>query len=149
MNKLQNFQDGLNSPNSSHVSSRSSNSIAFCTFDMESLYTNVENDLARKSAIALLSQYKQEICTFGLSIADIDLLIKVILRANIFKFSEQFYRQKTGLAMGNRSVPILAICFMDRLKRMELLQFPSINVSARYIGDIFISLQTPKLQIML
>ena len=51
--------------------------MAFCRFDVESLYTNVDNDLARESAIALLSQPKQEICTFGLSIEDIDLLIKV------------------------------------------------------------------------
>ena len=54
--------------NKLQYSQNSLNPMAFCSFDVESLYTNVDNDLARESAIALLSQHKQEICTFGLSI---------------------------------------------------------------------------------
>ena len=89
---------------------------SFCSFDVESLYTNVDNPGAIAAVQELINANRDKVNLFGLSTADVILLLNTIIRSNIFAWSGCYYRQKRGLAMGNRIAPILAIAFMNHLE---------------------------------
>uniref|UniRef100_A0A914CQZ8 Reverse transcriptase domain-containing protein n=1 Tax=Acrobeloides nanus TaxID=290746 RepID=A0A914CQZ8_9BILA len=106
------------------------------SFDVVSLYTNVDNESSIEAVLSLASENWDAINSFGLSLRDIKDLLKSCLSANIFTFNEIYYRQKRGLAMGNRIAPILAIAFMHSLESRALFCNPKVYV--RYIDDTFI-----------
>uniref|UniRef100_A0A914DKF2 Reverse transcriptase domain-containing protein n=1 Tax=Acrobeloides nanus TaxID=290746 RepID=A0A914DKF2_9BILA len=106
------------------------------SFDVVSLYTNVDNESSIEAVLSLASENWNAINSFGLSLRDIKDLLKSCLSANIFTFNGIYYRQKRGLAMGNRIAPILAIAFMHSLESRALFCNPKVYV--RYIDDTFI-----------
>ena len=103
------------------------------SFDVTSLYTNVQNDAALQALSELLDKHARCINTFGLSKARILILIRECLKCNIFKWSGEYYSQVRGLAMGQRLAPVLAICFMSRIEEPVLARLPIMY--CRYVDD--------------
>lgn len=106
------------------------------SFDVTSLYTNVSNDDAMQAVHEIIVEHQDHIAFFGLSIAQVMTLINECLQCNIFKWSNEYYRQVRGLAMGQRLAPVLAIAFMSKIERPVLERRPLLY--CRYIDDCFI-----------
>ena len=92
------------------------NNACFESFDVTSLYTNVDNFAAISCVMKLLKNNKRNIKLHGFKLSDIELLLQVCLNCNVFKFDDIYYQQFRGLAMGNRLVPLLAITYMDYIE---------------------------------
>ncbi|VDO64369.1 unnamed protein product [Haemonchus placei] len=72
----------------------------------------------------------------GFSLSELKDLIEAALECNIFCFDNKFYKQKRGLAMGNRIAPVLAVIFLDHIEKSSLTS--GILFYERYIDDVFI-----------
>ncbi|XGW28254.1 hypothetical protein V3C99_008224, partial [Haemonchus contortus] len=110
------------------------------SFDVTSLYTNVSNNDAMQAILELLIEYESSVNTYGLTIAQIMVLIKECLECSIFRWSGQYYRQIRGLAMGQRLAPVLAIAYMSKIEKPLLDRRPI--VYCRYIDDCFVVCST-------
>ena len=66
----------------------------------------------------MLESRKDDIDLCGLSVDDICDLLRECLSNNVFRFGDEFYLQKQGVAMGNPVAPIVAILFMHRLETL-------------------------------
>ncbi|EYC15205.1 hypothetical protein Y032_0037g3382 [Ancylostoma ceylanicum] len=109
---------------------------AYASFDVVSLYTNVDNSSAIESVISLYEQHRSQISTMGFSADDVRTMINSVLACNVFRFENRFFEQRRGLAMGNRIAPILAIIFLDHIERASLTS--GILLYKRYIDDVFV-----------
>ena len=110
------------------------------SFDVTSLYTNVQNDEALQALSEMLNQYAGTMNMYGLSKARIMTLVSECLKCNIFKWSGKYYSQTRGLAMGQRLAPVLAICFMSKIEEPVLARMPLMY--CRYIDDCCIVTST-------
>ncbi|XGW22287.1 hypothetical protein V3C99_004927, partial [Haemonchus contortus] len=72
----------------------------------------------------------------GFSRSEVKDLIEAALECNIFCFDNKFYKQKRGLAMGNRVAPVLAVIFLDHIEKSSLTS--GILFYKRYIDDVFV-----------
>ena len=106
------------------------------SFDVVSLYTNINNDEAIETALQYTNKY--HLYTYGLEARDLFELLHLLLDNNIFTYRNTTYRQIRGLAMGNRLSGTLAILAMDRFERTFIYQnpYPSLTIYARFIDDI-------------
>ena len=68
---------------------------------MSSLYTNIPHDEGRNEAVKAL-QNNPNPTTLQLEPQIIGELIDIVLQNNVFEFSESFYLQKQGTAMGTK-----------------------------------------------
>ena len=98
--------------------------------DVTNLYGNIPYREAIDNTRRLLEAHHQDIDMLGLDISDVTQLLHHCLSNNYLRFGDSYYRQTSGIAMGSRVAPPLAIIFMDSLKR----QF---NASAENKPDIF------------
>ncbi|CAF1507172.1 unnamed protein product, partial [Rotaria sordida] len=64
-----------------------------------------------------------------------------------FQFNGKFYKQKTGLPMGNTLSPILADIYMDEYKKQHLHEVNIPNKIWRYVDDILIITKMNKPQL--
>ena len=73
----------------------------------------------------------------GLGIADVKSLLQHCLTNNNLRFGDEFFRQTTGIAMGSRVAPPLAIIFMGELEK-QYLQTAHLKPALymRYIDDV-------------
>uniref|UniRef100_A0A7I4YFD5 Reverse transcriptase domain-containing protein n=1 Tax=Haemonchus contortus TaxID=6289 RepID=A0A7I4YFD5_HAECO len=110
------------------------------SFDVVSLYTNVQNEHALQALSEMLDRHANNINTFGLSKMHIMTLVKECLMCNIFKWAGKYFSQVRGLAMGQRLAPVLAVCFMGRIEEPVLERNPLMY--CRYIDDCFIVTST-------
>lgn len=110
---------------------------AFASFDVEGLYTNVDNPSAIDATMEMLLEYLNKVNLQGLLPEDIYTLLTVVLDANIFKWSNNFFKQLRGLAMGLRLAPILAIIFMHKLE-LKALSTLLYQFYGRYIDDTLV-----------
>ncbi|EYC25300.1 hypothetical protein Y032_0012g1812 [Ancylostoma ceylanicum] len=125
-------------PNTNHFlkqlhKARFDNGCVIESFDVASLYTNVQNGEAMQALSEMLNLYGSHLETYGLSRTRLLALIKECLSCNIFKWSGKYYSQLRGLAMGQRLAPVLAICFMSRIEAPVLTRIPIMY--CRYIDD--------------
>lgn len=120
--------------------SRAEENCVIESFDVTSLYTNVQNDQALQALSEMLDRHGNNINTFGLSKVHILTLIKECLCCNIFMWSGAYFAQIRGLAMGQRLAPVLAICFMSRIEEPVLARLPLMY--CRYIDDCLIMTST-------
>ena len=107
------------------------------TVDVNNLYGNIPTAEAIESTIRMIQRHKTKINLFEFSIDDIKVLLEHCLNNNFVRFGTRTYRQRLGIAMGNRIAPPLAILFMDAVESMIL----SVNrlqpvMYLRYIDDI-------------
>ena len=106
------------------------------SFDITSLYTNIDNIAARRCVIKLLQTNCKSINLYNLKICDIEQLLNAYLSCNIFKCNNTYYRQTRGLAMGNHLAPILAIAYTDYIENSTFLN--DVILYKRYIDDIIV-----------
>ena len=66
-------------------------------------------------------------------------LLRIVLGDNHFQFDDQFYTQKSGVAMGTKCAPHMANLFMASLEEKALAQWTGTppEIWLRYIDDIF------------
>ncbi|EYC07870.1 hypothetical protein Y032_0068g178 [Ancylostoma ceylanicum] len=103
------------------------------SFDVASLYTNVSINDALQALHEMLGSHQNEIETYSLSRTRIMTLVKECLSCNVFKWSEKYFSQIRGLAMGQRLAPVLAVCFMSKIEEPVLARLPLLY--CRYIDD--------------
>ena len=108
------------------------------SIDAVNLYSNIPTAEAIDACMMLLNEHSAKVDTFGLLPSDIKQLLEHCLNNNFVRFGDKTYRQSSGIAMGSRVAPPLAIMFMHALESMFLgasrLQ-PSLYL--RYIDDVF------------
>uniref|UniRef100_A0A7I4YFE8 Reverse transcriptase domain-containing protein n=2 Tax=Haemonchus contortus TaxID=6289 RepID=A0A7I4YFE8_HAECO len=119
------------------------------SFDVVSLYTNVQNEQALQALSEMHDRHANNINTFGLSKMHIMTLVKEYLSCNIFKWAGEYFSQVRGLAMGQRLAPVLAVCFMGRieepfLERHTLMYCSTLNLLEKYHVTDGSLISTPK-----
>ena len=105
------------------------------SFDVNALYTNVQNESALQAVHELLVENENSINLYGLSVQQIMTLLQACLNSYVFKWCGNYYAQKRGLAMGQRLAPALAIAYMAKIEA-PVLGGPLLY--CRYIDDCFI-----------
>ncbi|EYB85791.1 hypothetical protein Y032_0290g1522 [Ancylostoma ceylanicum] len=113
---------------------------SYASFDVVSLYTNVNNRNAMDAVVSLYQQHLDQISNMGFSADDIRTMLEAVLACNVFCFNNRIFEQKRGLAMGNRIAPLVAIIFLDHIERNTLTS--EILFYKRYIDDVFVIGQT-------
>ena len=111
-------------------------SIVF-SVDVTNLYGNIPYKEAIDSAKHLLEIHHQDINTFGLEVSDIINLLSHCLSNNFLRFGDKYYRQTSGIALGSRVAPPLAIIFMGSLEddfNSSAVHKPDLYM--RYIDDV-------------
>uniref|UniRef100_A0A7I5E8H5 Reverse transcriptase domain-containing protein n=1 Tax=Haemonchus contortus TaxID=6289 RepID=A0A7I5E8H5_HAECO len=108
----------------------------YASFDVVPLDTNVNNAGAVQAVLSLIEDNEDHITMMGFSASEVKDLIEAALECNIFCFDNKFYKQKRGLAMGNRIAPVLAVIFLDHIEKSSLTS--GILFYKRYIDDVFI-----------
>jgi hypothetical protein len=103
------------------------------SLDVTALYTSISVQDAIDNIIYVLS--RNNFHFFGLTIADINDLLKVVLTNTYFQFYGKNFQQIQGLAMGSNVSPILAIVFMDTIERQTIINSPYIGIYKRYVDD--------------
>ncbi|WKY02527.1 hypothetical protein Q1695_016084 [Nippostrongylus brasiliensis] len=106
------------------------------SFDVTSLYTNVPKDRAMQAVHEILVEHQGQLNLYGLNIAQVMTLTNECLQCNVFRWSNNYYKQVSGLAMGQRLAPVLAIAFMSKIETPVLERKPLLY--CRYIDDCFI-----------
>ncbi|EYB97658.1 hypothetical protein Y032_0139g2146 [Ancylostoma ceylanicum] len=114
---------------------RAPKSACYVSYDAVSLYTNVNNDAAIKTVLQLANTHSKEVSMCGFAVNDIEILLEATLACNVFRFNNNFYAQRRGLAMGIRIAPLLAIVYLDHIEKASLTN--GIILYKRYIDDVF------------
>ncbi|EYC04165.1 hypothetical protein Y032_0089g2259 [Ancylostoma ceylanicum] len=73
-----------------------------------------------KSLLEHLSNHSREVSLCGFSTSDVETLLEAALDCNVFRFNNNFYAQKRGLAMGMRIAPLLAIIYLDQWRTQKV-----------------------------
>ena len=108
----------------------------FFSVDVVNLYGSIPLDGAIQAVREALENHLNDIDFCGLSVDEICNLLETCLKNNVFRFGDEFYLQKQGVAMGNPVAPIVAILFMDRFETLALERAPHKPAFlARYIDD--------------
>lgn len=103
------------------------------TADVESLYTNMNNDLS----IKIVADYFQKFIPTDNQLELTLKLLDISLNSNDFIFNDKIYLQTNGTAMGKAYSPTLANIYLDSLDRLAT-QNIKVVFYGRYIDDIFI-----------
>lgn len=109
---------------------------AYESFDVESLYTNIDNQTALAAVVDLLRKNMASVNFFGMSGQDIRHLLEACLNFSLFQFDGKYYTQKRGLAMGSRLAPVLAVIYMSALETPSR-SIPTL-LFKRYIDDYLV-----------
>ena len=106
--------------------------------DVVNLYGNIPVEEGIQACMTMLREHEAHVDTFGMTLEDIERLLKHCLTQNFVRFGSKYFRQRTGIAMGSRVAPPLAITFMHTLESVFLGSSraqPSLYL--RYIDDVF------------
>ena len=68
--------------------------------DVVALYSSIPIKEGIEAVLEKLEEHEEEVDTAGLSPDEIESLLTLALNNNFFKFGEDVYRQKKGVAMG-------------------------------------------------
>ncbi|CAF4527878.1 unnamed protein product, partial [Rotaria sp. Silwood2] len=108
-----------------------------CSFDVESLYTNVPVEEAIEIALDFMFKPNKRI-DVPFNRVQLETLLNLSLKNAPFRFEEKIYKQIDGVAMGNPLAPIIADLWMQKMEQ-KLNKF-TVNkpiVWLRYVDDIF------------
>ena len=108
------------------------------TMDITSLYTNIDHDEGANACFEMLEKRMNRKISSSL----LKNLILLVLRSNVFRYSEKLYKQIKGTAMGTPMAVNYANIFLDKFENDMLDEYErSTNVRPlfwmRYIDDIF------------
>ncbi|CAH2089803.1 unnamed protein product [Euphydryas editha] len=104
------------------------------SLDVDSLFTNVPV----KETLNILTKLLKNNHTNANEITELIELTKLCMKQNYFKFNNQFYQQKEGLAMGSPLSPLMADIFMDDFENKHIVKNNNILYYYRYVDDIII-----------
>lgn len=117
------------------------------TFDVESLYTNIEKGLGIKAIKYWINKHRN-LVEQRFSDSFICDAIELILDNNAFQFNDQYYLQTKGTAMGTKFAPAyanLVLAYLEEQMYEELANQKDIayanyikNNYLRYLDDVFI-----------
>lgn len=108
------------------------------SFDVSNLFTNVPRDETIPIIRNLLISKNLNSSTINQIIP----LLQLCLSQDFFSFNSKYYRQPSGLAMGNPLSPLLADLFLDHLENNFIFKSPTsqifnkIKVWYRYVDDV-------------
>ena len=106
------------------------------TMDVSSLYTNIPINDAIPVISDMVLRHISEIDTFGLTVKEIDNLLTLCLQNSFFRLDGDYFLQNSGVAMGNKMGPPVAILFMHSLEQ-QLSTHLRPDIFMRYIDDYF------------
>ena len=111
------------------------------TFDVESLYTNIEPN---KGLMALDKMYQKSKLS-GMPFKAVRSLLEICLTHNDFKFGEDWYLQVRGTAMGKKFAPHYANIFMANFEE-EVLAMAKFKPAfyVRFLDDGFLIWDLPE-----
>ncbi|CAF5049984.1 unnamed protein product, partial [Rotaria sp. Silwood1] len=89
------------------------------SLDIQDLYTNIPVNKAIDITLERLIECKK-LESLPFTTTDIKDLLNLCLKNSYFQFNDKFYKQKTGLPMGNTLSPILADIYMDDYQQKHL-----------------------------
>ncbi|CAF3367010.1 unnamed protein product [Rotaria sp. Silwood2] len=107
------------------------------SLDIQDLYTNIPVNKAIDITLERLVESKK-LDNLPFTKTDIKELLDLTLKNSYFQFNGKFYKQKTGLPMGNTLSPILADIYMDEYQKQHLHEVNIPNKIWRYVDDILI-----------
>ena len=119
-----------------------------CSFDVESLYTNVPVEEAIE--IALDFMYKPvKLINVPFNREQLKRLLELSVRDAPFRFLDKVYKQVDGVAMGNPLAPIIADLWMQKMEQ-KLNKFSANRpiIWMRYVDDVFCLFAIPKTKIL-
>ena len=105
-----------------------------CTIDVFGLYPNILHD----EDLAFLKDFLDSRVDKQVTTDSLIELAELVLKNNIFEFSDKTYKQIRGTAIGTKFAPPYAILFMAALEEKILSKVKKKpSVSWRYIDNIF------------
>jgi len=115
------------------------NNYFMCSFDVQSLYTNVP--LNEALDILITKIFDNNTAVNGITKDAFNNLVEMALCDSYFNFNGNIYKQIDGLAMGSPLSPIVANVFLDKLETEFLNDCPAEfkpKFYLRYLDDTFI-----------
>lgn len=104
------------------------------SLDVESLFTNVPY----QECLQILEGHFERQRMHPGEVDELISLTKTCMDQNYFRFENQYYKQKEGLAMGSPLSPLMADIFMDHFENTHIIDQPNILYYYRYVDDIII-----------
>ncbi|CAF2071453.1 unnamed protein product [Rotaria magnacalcarata] len=113
-------------------------SYIICSFDVESLYTNVPVEEAINVTLEFIFKSKQKNANIPFSREQMKKLLELSVRDAPFRFQNKIYKQIDGVAMGSPLAAILANLWLQRIEQ-KLNRFSKNRpiIWLRYVDDIF------------
>ena len=93
------------------------------SLDIQDLYTNIPIS----KGINNTQKRLEETNDIALTKTDVKELLNLALKNIYFQFYDRFYKQKSGLLMGNTLSPILANIYMDEYQNQYLRKIDILN----------------------
>ena len=104
------------------------------TADATSMYTNIDTDHALKIIEEFLKEHP--LCE-DIDWKPIIRSLKLIMRENIFQFSDKFFLQLIGTAMGTNTAPSYATLYFGIKEILTYHKYNNIQFVKRFLDDIF------------
>ena len=106
------------------------------SIDVVNLYGSIPLTEGVSAVAEMIAEHEAEIDLCGLTPDDVTRLLTHCLENNTFRFDSDHYKQRVGIAMGNKVAPPVAIIFMHKFEQAAL-QNATLKPGfyARYIDD--------------
>ena len=115
------------------------NTVTMASFDVVSLFTNVDVDEALNVLSEKMSVHTEWKNYTFMSKERIIQLCDMCIRYNHFIFMGQYYSQSSGLAMGSPLSPLLANLYMEHLEQKCMnISLQKVLLYRRYVDDCFV-----------
>lgn len=102
------------------------------SLDVESLFTNVPFE----ECLQILEGHFERQRVHPGEADELISLTRMCMEQNYFRFNNQYFKQKEGLAMGSPLSPLMADIFMDYFENKYFVGQPHILYYYRYVDDI-------------
>ena len=107
------------------------------SLDVKNLYGTIPIQEGIEAVMRLVEGNLDKVNLFGITLSDLRALLSHVLTNNYVRFGSKVFKQTSGIAMGSRVAPPVAITFMHILETgfMTTLQYKP-RLYLRYIDDI-------------